>query len=276
VLVYPPLPDRSVRVWQTAEPAGDDVAWRAAVEVGLRANRPQAFTLRVADLPAGAEPRLELPSGAAVAEVETAGGKAWAVTVPADVPAPFRAAVAARLPGRPVVALPVVDVLFAGVPSGRTARWLAAGTAYRPANPAGLWGAAAGDWPDRVPRPAGGAVWRADGGEPVRLAAAGPAEPRAEPADTPTPAEPDATPAAGFRLDPDAGRWLVAAGWVLGFGLVGGLLARGPRRLGPELLVLLGVVASVVAGPAFLAVSAAGGLMRLGRLGGKLAGVVMR
>ena len=278
VLLYPPPAAPWVRVWQTAESTGGDIAWRAAVVVGPRANRPRAFTLRVGDLPPGADVRLDLPAGAAAAEVPAGGGaRAWTVTVPADGAVPNRVTVSARLPGRPVVTLPAVDALFAGVPPEHTTRWVMAGPEFRPANPAGLWETEdRGGWPDDLAR-VRGAVWRVAGAEAVRFAwaGAGARDVRHPAAVTPPEPAPAPAPGAGW-LDPDAGRWLAAAGWVLGLGLVGGLIRRGPAGWWPEYWVLLGLVAAAAAGPGFLAVSVVGGLARVGGLGRRVARVVLR
>jgi hypothetical protein len=276
LLLYPPIPDLPVRTWQTVTAVNGDIDWGAVVEVGLREKRAQAFSLRVGALPAGAEVRVEFPPGVAAAEaIGGPGVRVWTVTVPAEVAGPVRVTVSGRLTGQPVVTLPVVDVLFAGVPSNRTWRWLVADRSFRPDSWSELTRTESNaGWPEDAKRvrASGGSEWAVAGSEPVRLAWS---EAGARVVPSPVvvaPSAADSGPdhAVGGWLAPDSGRWLAAAGWVLGFGSVGLLLGRGPRALWPEAFVLLGLVAAVGAGSVFLIVSAIGALARFGWAAGRL------
>jgi hypothetical protein len=275
VLMYPPVCDLPVTVWQVAEPDNVGVRWRAVVQVGRQPNRPLNLSLRVSNLPAGAEviatagnqqPLTANKLGPNAAEFSLTTEQLPLVTIQA------------RLPVKGEFELPILDALFAGILAEQIDRWLAVpDTQLQPTSLLGLRQANYVAWPNSL-QVRSAAAWRLDGDNPVRFVVADLTDAIHRPSilTTPTSADKSLTSDNNMNFEsPDVSHWLMATGWFIGFGLVGLIAAWGPRMLWPEYLMLLGVVGAVVAGGPFLMVVAAGGLVRVIRFTRAIVGWAM-
>ncbi|HEY2910106.1 MAG TPA: hypothetical protein VGI99_07660, partial [Gemmataceae bacterium] len=124
--LFPPSSGAS-RGFAIVERTGSGIAYRAAVEMPIPANRPQHLVLQASGLPTGVRLLLDVPPGVGVREMTLErGSRQWSLDVPASPATLFRATLAMQLPGNGRIALPTIDFRSgAGLPHpGGVLQWL--------------------------------------------------------------------------------------------------------------------------------------------------------
>lgn len=239
--VYPPVAPL-LKQTETLTRVGNLFEHRAFLDVPLAANRPYAFTLSVANLPPGAEPRVEWPAGAA--GVETAGAanrRTWLVDL-VERPEPgTRIAVVTRFAVRPDPQLPTVELLSGHVPLARAEHRLALPDDLRPV-------------PGSARRAAN--AWDVVSEGPIRLVDV------AAPNAIVIPPDPGAESLVEYPTTGDSRAWFAAA-WLTGLLIVVMVANGNSSKWRPEVLIGFGVLATAVAGWAFAPIAVVGLSMRL-------------
>jgi len=257
--LFPPS-SGAPRGFAIVERTGSGIAYRAAVEMPVPANRPQHLVLHASGVSTGVRLTLDVPPGVGVREMTLErGSRQWSLDVPASAATLFRVTVAMQLPGHGKVVLPRIDLRGgAGLPHRRgVVHWLGLIDANRDAK---LEGTAPADlnqigkaWPgeaDRLRR-AGGSVWRVVEAPAIAIQEPSPRKPSS----VSTAPLADAKELPMRSESPDSLGAAVA--WSAAVLFAGFLFVRWPHATWPEQVGLLGgLLGLVIAGAAIAGLGA--------------------
>lgn len=252
---YPPTSPKIIRTDALVR-TGSQFELRTVLEIPLAPGRPHSFELSIANMPNGAESRIEWPPGTTGLDAgSTSVRKSWTMEIPILPERSARVAVITRLPVRTTLELPSIDLLSANVPLARSAHTLSLPEEFRPI-------------PTTARRENGRWTILSDG--PISLIEQSKPTVRSADDDSEVSNVDAGIPANRKAREGQAVIWLL--GW-----LILGIWSRlGPQGLHPEWLIGYGVLAAGVADWKFLGIAVLGACIRFARLARMLGRRVIR